>query len=155
MTKSVLQDWVMALPLRAQGTILTAVRGCDLAVKPPTKEQLAQSVERHLSAWIRWCCLNPHDPREVDAEPGCWFRSTPPPNFRPSALDHYPQHWLGHVMHTLEVIAYGSHSSDEVAALAFTHYEKFAHGMHLNVETREQWLARMNEDRIANNTVVS
>src|SRR5258706_71297 len=26
---SVLQDWVMALPLREQGTLLTAVRGCD------------------------------------------------------------------------------------------------------------------------------
>ena len=29
---SVLQDWVMKLPLRAQGTILTGIRGCDLAL---------------------------------------------------------------------------------------------------------------------------
>ena len=27
--KSVLQDWVMELPLRFQGTLLTAVRGCE------------------------------------------------------------------------------------------------------------------------------
>ena len=32
---SVLQPWVMALPLRAQGTLLTGFRGCDLAPKNP------------------------------------------------------------------------------------------------------------------------
>jgi hypothetical protein len=35
---SVLQDWVQELPLRAQGTLLTGIRGCDVAPKLPTKD---------------------------------------------------------------------------------------------------------------------
>src|SRR4051812_21159589 len=99
--KSVLQDWVMELPLREQGTLLTAVRGCDLA---PKGDDALASPERHLVAFVRWCFLNPADPREVDARPGCWFRSTPPDPFRPSTVMHYPLHWYSHVMHTLQVI---------------------------------------------------
>ena len=47
--KSVLQNWVMALPLREQGTLLTAVRGCDLTPKFPL-----DSLERRLVGSIRF-----------------------------------------------------------------------------------------------------
>lgn len=49
--RSVLRDWVMELPLREQGTLLTCIRGCDLTPKlplhslhlqPETKERFIQ-----------------------------------------------------------------------------------------------------------------
>src|SRR3990170_795773 len=81
---SVLQPWVMQLPLRAQGTLLTGFRGCDLAPKNPgaIDEKYGCStgentVERQLVAYLRFCTIVPADPREVDV-PGAWFRSKPP-----------------------------------------------------------------------------
>lgn len=148
---SVLQGWVEWLPLREQGTLLTAVRGCDLAPKDPNN---LLSPERHLTAWIRWCFLNPADVREVDHSPGCWFRSTPPPNFRPSSVSHYPFHWIGHVMHALEVVGY-RHPDASVAARASDLYRSIARGMHLTPETFEEYESRLGEDRVAAGTMVS
>lgn len=151
---SVLQDWVMNLPLRAQGTILTSIRGCDLSEKSLAPAALEASLERRLVAWIRWCCLNPADPREVDFEPGCWFRSQLPEKIRFSAIHHFPLHWVGHVLHTIEVIAY-AHPHPRIAKEARIVYEAWVSNLHLNPETYAQWSRRMNEDRIMKGTVVS
>lgn len=145
---SVLQDWVMELPLRMQGTLLTGIRGCDLTPKYPL-----DSMERKLVGWIRWCVMNPADPREVDAEAGCFFISVCP-IVKPSALGHYPWHWISHIVHCLEVIGY-KHPDRRIAELAIGLYCKFVHSFHMNVETEFQFERRMAEDRIANGTVVS
>src|SRR5687768_9469611 len=100
---SVLQDWVMELPLREQGTLLTAVRGCDSEPKIWTARGVAESPGRRLTAFIRWCFMVPADAREVDI-PGAFFQSRPPDPFKPSEFGHLPQHWYAHVMHALEVI---------------------------------------------------
>src|SRR5438045_2666376 len=97
--KSVLQDWVMNLPLREQGTLLTCVRGCDLTPKMPL-----DSLERKLVGALRAAFMNPADPREVDFELGSFFVSKPPQWFKASELGHYPLHWVSHVMHSAEVI---------------------------------------------------
>lgn len=60
MARSVLQDWVMELPLREQGTLLTIVRGCDLTPKLPL-----DSIERRLVGALRFAIMIPADPREV------------------------------------------------------------------------------------------
>src|ERR1019366_5276639 len=104
--KSVLQDWVIELPLREQGTLLTAVRGCDFEAKTWSSTGIAYSPGRRLTAYIRWCFLNPADIREVDYEEGSFFRSKPPESFKPSEFGHLPQHWYSHAMHALEVIGY-------------------------------------------------
>lgn len=157
---SVLQDWVMKLPLRAQGTLLTGVRGCDLAPKNPTciDERFGcstgeSSVERHLVAFLRWCILHPADAREIDI-PGAWFQSSPPEKWKPSQFGHYPQHWYSHVMHCFEVVAY-YHPLANVANDAYQIYLRLVHNMHLRPETREQMIERLTEDRIKNDTVVS
>lgn len=157
---SVLQDWVMDLPLRAQGTLLTGIRGCDLAPKMPLEcdreDQSCstgeQSVERQLSAFLRYCVLNPADPREIDM-PGAWFQSTVP-DFKPSQLMHYPLHWYSHLMHCYEVCGYMMPSSWAQDA-ALNVYERLARSLHLTPETKDEMLARLIEDRIAAGTVVS
>lgn len=147
--KSVLQDWVTELPLRAQGTLLTVIRGCDLVPKYPL-----DGTARTLTAALRFAILNPADPREVDYEPGAFFISKPPEDFKPSELGHYPQHWFAHIMHAAEVVGY-CHPSREVRALWETVYLKFCRSLHLNAETKEQMIDRLIEDRIAKGTVVS
>lgn len=154
MTKqSVLQDWVMELPLREQGTLLTAVRGCDLAPKYKADGEVVDTPERRLTAFIRWCFMNPADPREVDI-PGSFFQSHPPQPFKPSALAHYPLHWVSHVMHALEVIGY-RHPDISIQPVALSMYFDFVDMLHLKEENREQMIRRLSEDRIETGTVVS
>lgn len=157
---SVLQDWVMELPLRAQGTLLTGIRGCDLAPKNPVciDERFGCSTgeataERALVAFFRWCVLHPADVREVDV-PGAWFRSTPPADWKPSQFGHYPEHWYAHIMHCFEVVGY-MHPDEAVAAQALLIYVRLVRNLHLNPETKEQMLERLLEDRLVTGTVVS
>lgn len=151
--QSVLQDWVMELPLRHQGTLLTAVRGCDDEPKLWTSQGFADSPGRRLTAFIRFCFMNPADVREVDI-PGAFFQSQPPANFKPSEFGHLPQHWYSHAMHGLEVIAY-KHPDYIIRSTAAVCYYKMVRNLHLNIETSEQMDERLTEDRIATNTVVS
>lgn len=151
--QSVLQDWVMVLPLREQGTLLTSVRGCDDEPKTWVSRGVADSPGRRITAFIRWCFMNPADSREVDI-PGAFFQSQPPSPFKPSAFGHLPQHWYSHIMHGLEVIAY-RHPSSHTSSVAANLYIAMAHNMHLNPETKEQYATRLNMDRIASGQVVS
>jgi hypothetical protein len=154
MAKSVLQNWVMELPLRFQGTLLTAVRGCDDEPKSWTKTGVAFSQGRRLVAFIRYAFMNPADPREIDAEEGAFFMSTPPDPFKPSQFGHLPQHWYSHVMHGLEVIGY-YHPDLTIRYKANYLYKMMVKNMHLNMESStEQW-DRLTEDRIAKGEIVS
>lgn len=152
--KSVLQDWVMELPLREQGTLLTCVRGCDVEPKQWTSTGVTYSPGRRLTAFIRWCFMVPADEREVDSQEGAFMMSQPPNNFKPSELGHLPQHWYSHAMHALEVIAY-RHPETKVQVAAWMLYKKMVHNMHLNVETVEEMIVRLSEDRIKSGKVVS
>lgn len=152
--KSVLQDWVMELPLREQGTLLTAVRGCDFEAKTWTETGIAYSPGRRLTAFIRYCFMNPADEREVGIVEGSFFQPKSPNPFKPSEFGHLPQHWYSHVMHALEIIAY-RHSDAVIAREALLLYLKMVNNLHLNPETKEQMIKRLSEDRIKNNTIVS
>lgn len=152
--KSVLQDWVTELPLRAQGTLMTAVRGCDDEPKQWSERGVSYSPGRRLTAFIRWCFMVPADPREVDSQEGAFMMTTPPRPFKPSEFGHLPQHWYSHAMHALEVIGY-CHPDIQVAHNANWLYQKMVNNMHLNIETKDEMLKRFTEDRFANNTVVS
>lgn len=147
--RSVLQDWVMELPLREQGTLLTCVRGCDVTPKLPL-----DSIERQLVGALRFAFLEPADLREVDKEPGCFFVSRPPYRWRASELGHYPLHWYSHIMHSAEVIAY-RHPDDETREQWMQVYVKLATALHLTPETFDEFVARLSEDRIASGEVVS
>jgi len=160
MSKSVLQDWVMELPLRAQGTLLTGIRGCDLAPKgPPCIDEKfgcstgEDSAERQLTAFLRWCVMNPADEREVDIK-GAFFQSQPPAEWKPSQFGHYPQHWYSHLMHCFEVVGY-CHPNKFIGAMANSIYIRLVRNMHLSVETKEEMMERLTEDRIAQGNVVS
>lgn len=150
---SVLQDWVMEIPLREQGTLLTAVRGCDLEPKIWYSTGVADSPGRRLTAFVRWCFMNPADPREVDI-PGAFFQSQPPNPFKASEFGHLPQHWYSHIMHALEVIAY-RHPNEDIADETFRLYRAMVRNLHLDIETFDEFKERLSEDRISSGQVVS
>lgn len=149
--RSVLQDWVMELPLREQGTLLTCVRGCDLVPKLPL-----DSIPRTIVGALRCAFLVPADMREVDAAPGCFFVSKLPHHWdwKASELGHYPWHWLSHIMHAAEVIAY-RHPDDVIRMQFLGLYHKLVHSMHLIPEPPEQFERRLSEDRILTGEIVS
>jgi hypothetical protein len=151
---SVLQDWVMKLPLRAQGTLMTAVRGCDDEPKLWTERGVSYSPGRRLTAFIRWCFMVPADPREVNSQEGAFMMSTPPHLFKPSEFGHLPQHWYSHAMHALEVIGY-CHPDPTISNQAYQLYCAMVDNMHLSIEPQYKMLERLTEDRLKNNTIVS
>lgn len=148
MSTSVLQDWVMKLPLRAQGTLLTGIRGCDLTPKYPL-----ESTERQLVGYLRNCVMNPADEREIGI-PGAFFQPAPPKVWKASELGHYPQHWVSHIMHCFEVVSY-FHPEQYHRLSAGQIYLKLVHSFHLYPESKEQMMERLTEDRIAKGEVVS
>jgi hypothetical protein len=152
--RSVLQDWVMRLPLRAQGGLLTAVRSCDVDPKAWSSTGVAYSPSRRVVAWIRYCFMNAADPREVGSMEGAFMMDHPPSPFKPSAFGHMPLHWYSHVMHALEIIGF-YHPDTVIRSCAYHMYRTMAHSLHLNEETKEQLEQRLNEDRIVAGTVVS
>jgi hypothetical protein len=146
--QSVLQDWVCNLPLRMQGTLLTAIRGCDLTPKLPL-----DSTERNLVAFIRCAVMNPFDEREIDFEVGCFMQSRIDFNkFRPSQFGHYPQHYVSHLIHALQIIGYCSYGNMQCDAKRA--YLQFVKALHLNIETLDEMYERLTEDRILLNNVV-
>ncbi len=151
---SVLQDWVVSLPLRYQGTLLTAVRGCDDEPKLWQRTGVAYSPGRRLTAFIRCSFMNPADPREIDYEEGSFFQSRPPEVFKPSEFGHLPQHWYSHAMHALEIIGY-HHPNETVKMQAYDMYITMVKNLHLRPETIEDLWKRLTEDRIEKQTVVS
>jgi len=144
---SVLQNWVMELPLREQGTLLTVVRGCDLTPKQPY-----DSSERKIVSWLRFCFMNPADKREVDIK-GAFFQSSVP-FFKASDFGHYPQHWYSHIMHALEIIAY-RHPESHIRDNAYGLYINMVYNLHLEPESRQTMINRLSEDRYATGKVVS
>lgn len=151
---SVLQPWVMELPLRAQGTLMTAVRGCDDEPKQWSERGVAYSPGRRLTAFIRYCFMVPADEREVGRVEGAFMMSQPPSPFKPSEFGHLPQHWYSHAMHALEIVGY-CHPRDSIADIALGLYAGMVDNLHLNLETKAEMLTRLIEDRIKAGTVVS
>lgn len=145
---SVLKDWVMELPLREQGTLLTAIRGCDLVPKYPLSSR-----ERTLTAFVRCAVMNPFDAREIDAAPGCFMQTKIPAKFRGSSLGHYPVHYVMHLLHAAQIIAYRC-PDESFSSQALQVYLELVRSFHLNPETFEQMVARLGEDRIAGKCIV-
>jgi hypothetical protein len=141
----------MELPLREQGTLLTGVRGCDLTPKLPL-----DSTERRLVSYLRWTFMVPFAQAEVDLAPGCFFQTLSPMKFEwcASELGHYPQHWYSHLMHCYEVVGY-RHPDRGIGGTCFWTYTTLVDSLHLTIETFEQMVTRLAEDRSTPEKVIS
>jgi hypothetical protein len=136
--KSVLQDWVMELGLRHQGVLLTAVRGCDTAPKDDASKQLARCLR---AEFLNCHCGDPKkaltfiedvEQDELERRMVAFLKN----------CDHYPQHYVSHLMHAAEIVGYKSNRG----GLWQWFYEKLCKGLHVNMETEQQLDARLCAD---------
>lgn len=138
---SILREWVTYLPIRHQGVLITALRGCDNA----PKENSAKNVLRAL----RYMVLNPADERELDFPSAFMLRELKAEHIVAflKDWDHYPIHFVQHLMHAVEVIAYCHETPHHEPWYGF--YHRICHKLHVNPETPMQMEERLTEDRIA------
>lgn len=139
---SVMQEWTFNLPLRHQGVLIAAVRGCDNT----PKENSAKPIVRAL----RGAFLNPADEREMGLPSSFMTHS-----FEEYQLatflkdwDHYPMHFVQHLMHACQVIGY-KHPNLATRINFSGAYYRMVNKLHLRAESVELMDLRLCEDRIA------
>lgn len=138
----------MGLPLRHQGVLVSAIRGCDEGPKRPY-----DSSHRELSSYLRFVVLNPADEREVGV-PGAFISPNEPFDWKASDFGHLPQHWYAHIMHAYEIVGY-KHPNRKIASGGMLIYCQLVENLHLHIETEAEMDQRLTEDRFVSGTIVS
>ncbi len=136
---SVLQDWVMELGLRHQGSLLTGIRGCDTAPKDDSSKMFVRCLRDIIL--VPFCgdskksvsFIEHVDDLELDLR----FEA-----FRKN-LDHYPHHYVMHLIHCIEIIGY-KHPNNQTKYRWYTYYVILCKGLHLNFETEYELDKRLN-----------
>lgn len=132
---SVLQSWVMHLGLRHQGVLLTAIRGCDISPKEDISKSLIRCYRYEIlkchcgdaaksASFIEFVSENELDRRMIRFLKNC---------------DHYPMHYVLHLMHATEIVGYKKPSVDWL-----WFYRKLCKILHVNPEGEEQLDKRLN-----------
>lgn len=141
--KSVLQDWVMTLGLRHQGVLLTAVRGCDTAPKNDPSKVLVRC--------YRAVILNPFCGSAKKAQ--TFIEAVDSTELLSRFLgfrkncDHYPQHYVSHLMHAAEIVGF-KHPDPATRACWTAFYVALCKGLHVNPETEFELDERLNADEV-------
>lgn len=139
---SILQDWVQELGLRHQGVLVSAVRGCDVAPRDDASKQIARL--------LRGAILRAHvgDPSKAKTFIG-WepdveeFHRKVDVFLR--AMDHYPLHYVIHLLYAAEIIGY-KHPNANEADRWWTVYSKACKRLHLTRESEEELDSRLNKN---------
>lgn len=145
--KSVLQDWVMNLPLKQQSTLISALRGPDNLGKHNTGKQLTR--------YLRSLIIVPANPNWKDDADDTFLRYNE--NSLDSYInefidnhDEYPHHFIMHLVHAFEIVGYKHktvHSNNsrvsEHAYRCLGFYCKMAKAFHMIAETEEEMDERL------------
>lgn len=138
---SVLKPWVMRLGLRHQGVLLTSVRGCDTAPKHDASKLLARDYRGEI---LKCHCGNASKAATFIEEPSHEELIKRFLDYRKN-LDHYPHHYVMHLVHAAEIVGY-YHPSVPRRELWNQFYRDLCRGLHVNPETKEELDARLNAD---------
>lgn len=138
--KNILQQWVTELGLRHQGTLLTAVRGCDTIPK--------RHHSKTLTCFYRGSILNTHCADEV--KPTSFI--TRPIDDMPLMLeimqefakshDELPHHYVMHLVHAAEIVGY-KHPIHQVRQAWNGFYRIMCRKLHMNPEQLPDLDARL------------
>lgn len=156
--KSVIQPWVMELPLMQQTVLLTAIRGPDGTQKyGPTKMLLR---------WYRRCVLySAMDQRIIEdpvdtgggsfTGPSC-KTTVDEPFWQPhmskvvdeylQAVDGIPHHFQLHFIHAAEIVGY-KHDIPHIRRWWHAVYLRLVNDMHLHPETEAELDERLGDSR--------
>lgn len=140
----VLQEWVAKLGLRQQGVLLTVIRGCDTAPKEDVSKDLSRAIRGVL---LNTHCANPEESssyiQHVDLDEMMRRMN----NFADS-FDQYPTHFVLHILHAAEVIAY-YHSDPRIGTVFNSFYLIMCNRMHVKPEMRVELAYRLDADEEA------
>lgn len=169
---SVLQKWVTDQSKAIQGTLLTGVRGPDGCSKWDDAKRVVQAFRftfmnnAHTGNKCEDCsgigylgpianevicniCDGDPDrmfPKDGDTFMGDW--SGIPEHDSGAKLlknhDHYPHHWLMHLIHCSEIIGY-LHPNDKIQRWWHDFYLKWCNTFHMIAESKDEMLSRLKE----------
>lgn len=136
---SSLRNWFNMLPWMMQGVLMGAMRNCD--------GYQSEGPHKLLVRGIRAACV------KSAQTSGSFNARRPDPNmlidaahqFVKKHFDHMPIHFVTHLMHAAEVIAY-KHPDVVIASLWQQIYKTIVDAMHLNVETWPQFRNRLKDN---------
>lgn len=133
---SVLQSWVEKLPIRMQSTLVLGLRGPDTAICPNVKIY---------TRWLRGLTFRPGNPDNVLQ----FMYAELPPRIvekNPTAreLEFCTQHFLSHLMHSLQIVGYG-HPHIAMSGRAWALYDDLCKMFHLPVEPIEELGLRLRQ----------
>lgn len=139
---SILQDWVTALPIRYQGCLLGAIRGCDTLVKRHPAKTITRILRGHVlnpacgdprkaTSFIEWC----EDEHEFDEAVTAFHNES----------DAMPHHFVMHLIHAAQILGY-RHPTAELRALWLLFYIRAVRKMHLAIENEHQLELRLTAD---------
>jgi hypothetical protein len=141
---TVMQPWTWEIGLRHQGVLVSAMRGCDLAPRhDPSK--VAQRL-------LRGAVLTPHCGRfanpktyiAVEPDETKWWEHV---KTFITSWDHYPNHYVVHFIHAVEIVGYLGPPIDPVYSDRWRAlYYSACKILHLNPETPLQLDERLNAD---------
>lgn len=139
MTESVVKSWIADIPFKMQVVLLSALRGCDGIPKEDISKQITRAFR---SVLLFPAVTNHNDPN--------MFMSVDPDLDKHIAyfsqhLDHYPNHFVTHLIHAFEIVGY-KHPDLDVRNLWFAGYKACAEGMHLRIEAEHSLDERLSGD---------
>jgi hypothetical protein len=141
--KSILRDWVEALPPRMQGTLLTAIRGCDISGKHEPVKHLVRAYRGLLLHSMNdkpqtFIAIVNYD--DAADRSKLW-------QLMESLLDDhdaYPNHYLMHLIHSAEIVGY-THPHSGCRSLWLSFYRRFCRKFHMTSESETELYARLDE----------
>lgn len=138
--RSVLQDWVMHLGLRHQGVLLSALRGCDTAPKDDASKLFVRCLRNELLN--AHCGDNKKSGSYIEYVEGDELLRRF--NDLSHNLDHYPHHYLAHLLHAIEIMGYKM----PLERRGYWHgfYMILCKGLHCHPETEVELDKRLNAD---------
>ena len=159
----ILHDWLGKLPFQQQALLMTAMRGPDGCPKNNSAKDIVR--------FLRGVCLKPAAEMNItknDPNDFMWFayemqvndffnedkevnKFLPPVNVFYNSMamfwddhDAYPHHFIMHLLHSAEVVAY-EHPSREMREYWQMFYLKGCEAFHMNAERSEQMNQGLND----------
>lgn len=131
----VVQPWMNDLTFKQQSVILSALRGCDGKEKHDCTKRIVRA--------LRGIVLYDADPDSTFIRRESLSLAEAVAEFS-GDLDHYPMHFVLHLMFAAEIVGY-EHPDRDTRHDWAAFYFKTVHAMHLNPETPEEMRARLTD----------
>lgn len=100
--KCVLQNWVLDLGIKFQGTLLSSIRGCDTSFKNDISKDITKSLR---DAILNSHCGDNKKSKKFIIHFSAYDFLTIVSVFYEN-YDHYPTHWIMHIIEASKIIGY-------------------------------------------------